>query len=406
MSALLKQAQDAVDDLVRSRSRPVADEPQLADPPLFRVLDLAEVLGAEPKAQVWYWGHYVPAGHMTYLPSHGGVGKTVIALMVAVCIAAGMPCLSYPTKRARVLFFSAEDPKDMVLPRLRRICQSFDVDPKVLQDEGWLNVIDATDIDPVLYMETRIGGVRTGATTPAFAALEAFVAEHQVEVLFVDNASDTFDGDEINRAMVRAFVRSLVRLVRERNGAVILLAHVDKLTSRAGKNATNTEAYSGSTAWHNSARSRLFLLEIGERTYQLQHHKSNLGPKQAPLDLEWPIDGLPMAAGSGPVVQGYLDDKDTAALLRLIHEFYGRGEWISPATQSRHHAPALLSGQKEYPERRTKEVFDLLRDAERDGLLVREGYKDSNRKHRERWTLTDKGLRTIGAPCASCAPCA
>jgi RecA-family ATPase len=210
--------------------------------------------------------------------------------MVAICMAVGHPCLGKATTRARVLFFSGEDPEDLVLRRIRRICRALGIDPQEVHEQ--LHVIDATEFDPVLFFERRQDGTRAGTTTPTYAALASYVEQHAIDFVIVDNASDVFDGDEINRTLVRSFIRALVRLVRPRNGAVLLLAHVDKGTSRAGKALTNTEAYSGSTAWHNSARSRLFLLEKDAGVFELQHQKCNLGPKQEPLLLDWPKDGV------------------------------------------------------------------------------------------------------------------
>ena len=53
-------------------------------------------------------------------------------------------------------------------------------------------------------------------------------------------------------------MRALGQVARLTNCAVCLLAHVDKTTSR-NKKAEGGEGYSGSTAWHNSARSRIFM---------------------------------------------------------------------------------------------------------------------------------------------------
>ena len=306
-----------------------------------------------------------------------------------------------------MLFFSGEDPAELVLRRLDRICRILKLDHDLLLDR--LHIVDATDFDPVLFFERRLDGVTRGATTPTYEALGTYIELHEIDLLIVDNASDTFEADEIKRSLVRAFIRALVRLVRPRNGAVLLLAHVDKGTSRAaGKGLTNLEGYSGSTAWHNSARSRLFLLEKEPGTFELQHQKCNVGPKLEPMALEWPKDGILQltgggAAGDSMALQSIVASNETRALLALIHEFHGRGEYVATATQSRRHAAALMSGEKTYPKRRPSEVFDLLRDAERKGLIERETHKDSGRKSHERWVLTAEGCRFAGiAPCAPC----
>lgn len=377
-----------VDDVVKNQA------------PLFAVVDLADLETTTHAPQDWFWSGYVPAGHLTYWSSHGGAGKTTLGLLLACCAAIGRDCLGKPTKEAVVCFFSAEDPRDLLLRRLQRLCRELALDYEILRER--LIIIDATDFDPVLFTERRVEGMQIGTTTPTYDALARFVDTKQVDLLIVDNASDTFGADEIDRAMVRTFCRSLVSLVKARNGAVVLMAHVDKATSRAGKGLVNSESYSGSTAWHNSARSRLFLLETAPGALELQHQKCNLGPKQPPLAIEWPHDGIPrvQSVAAGPM-QGYLDDNDTRALLRLLHEFHGRGEHVATATQSRRHAVALMSGEKTFPKRKPAEVFDLLRGAERRGWIEREAYKDSNRKPHERWVLTVSGEQFAEIPAGS-----
>src|SRR5690349_5378027 len=56
---------------------------------LFKVLDLSQLGNGAPPAseQEWFWGLYVPAGHLTHFGSHGGAGKSTIGLMLAVCAA-------------------------------------------------------------------------------------------------------------------------------------------------------------------------------------------------------------------------------------------------------------------------------------------------------------------------------
>jgi len=372
------------------------DEP--AD--LFRVVDMAQPERDDDHA--WYWAGYMPAMHVTMVGGHGGAGKSTFGMHLAACVGMGADAFGFPTRRARVLYFSGEDPAPLALKRLRRICQrlGFPFD-EVCQ---WVQLIDASDLNPVLFTERRLDGTRHGVTTPTHVALGEYIKREGFEVLIVDNASDTFDADEINRAMVRAFIRSLKQLVPP-TGAVLLLAHVDKHTSRAGRQGS-IEAYSGSTAWHNSVRSRLFLLETAPGELELHHQKSNLGPKHAPLTLEWPQDGVMRVPQTGGFVAAIQSKSDVKVLLRLIHEYAGRGEFVHPKHNSQSSAGKLFAKEKTYPKgMKPAEACDLLREAERDGWIVREQYRDAGRKPHERWSLTSQGCEAIGvAPSAPSAP--
>jgi hypothetical protein len=310
----------------------------------------------------------------------------------------GREYLGIPTGEARrVCFYSAEDQPNVVLRRLGKICRVEGIEPDDLA--GRLFVLDATIADPVLFAVRRVEGVNRTMTTAAYAELADYMAFHDIDVLIVDNASDTFDADEINRTHVRAFIRALKRL-----GTVLLLAHVDKGTSRAGKSPLNGETYSGSTAWHNSVRSRLALLQPEPGQLELRHEKSNFGRKREALLLDWPDDGLPAPAGHGAIAR--LADNarvaaDTRALLGLLDEFASRGEWVSPSTSSPTNAVRLLSGQPGYPARlHPRQVFDLLRSAERDGLIEKTTFRTPQRKEKEGWQLTYAGRTFVGAPSA------
>jgi RecA-family ATPase len=76
----------------------------------------------------------------------------------------------------------------------------------------------------------------------------------RADVVIVDTIADVFAGSEIDRMQVNAFVKScLGRLAQEIGGSVIALGH----PSMAGKQSGEGE--SGSTAWSNAVRSRLYL---------------------------------------------------------------------------------------------------------------------------------------------------
>lgn len=377
------------------------------EPPIhFKQVQFDCIAYSEPEPPSYWWAPYLPAGVVTLLGAHGGTGKSTLALMLAVSIALGLSLFGIPTKRGRVVYFSGEDGAELLLFRLHWICKKLDID--VVDLHGWLTLLDATDNDPALFHEISTSGKRHGCTTPSYAALHALIEERDADVLIVDNASDTFDASEIDRARVRGFMRALAALAKP-DRAVLLLAHVDKGTSR-GERAQTSEGYSGSTAWHNSARSRLYLSRQKDGGLLLEQQKHNLGKAAEPLALTWPHDGLPQAEPPmAGIVQHIADNVDTKALLKLVHEFYGRGEFIATGPQSRNNATKVLGEEPSYPKRRkTAEVFQMLREAERRKWIARETYRDRNRKEHERWALTATGCSLIGAaaPSAPCAPSA
>ena len=374
----------------------------------FVVVPLDDLAHTEPAPPAYWWDGYLPAGVVTLLGAHGGTGKSTLALMLAACVALGLPLFGITTRRGRVAFFSGEDPAELVRYRLHLICGALDV--SVASLDGWLFILDATAGDPALFHELSVGGKRHGATTPTYDALAAFAEQSRIDVLIVDNASDAFDASEIDRARVRGFMRALARIAQAHAGAVLLLVHVDKTTARGL--AAGSDSYSGSTAWHNSARSRLFLSRDKDGAgLTLEHQKHNLGRLRESLHLVWPEGGmLQVDAPSSGIVRHIEERGRVRAILRLVHEFTQRGEFVSTATTSRTHAGKLLRGQPGFPQRlQDADLFDLLRDGERRGLLVRELVRSSGRGHeKEVWRVTTKGAEWAEiadfAPTAPTAP--
>lgn len=351
--------------------------------PLLAPVDVADVLTRPSPPPRFVWDGYAPRGVVTLLGAHGGTGKSTIALMLAAAVATGRELFGIATDAAPVVFASFEDSAHIVRHRLAHICQCWGINPAELDG---LHIVDGT-ANPELF---ACEGRGPGDVTPAYGELLALVKQTGAGLVIVDNASDAYGGDEIQRRQVRAFMRALAVIAREGDAAVLLLAHVDKGTSR--RERSDTEGYSGSTAWHNSARSRIFMSR-DDGLLTLAHQKSNLAKLREPLALQWPEGGLPEAVQAlSPMVQGISDRVDTKALLRLIAEFSERGEHVTTATTSRTHAAKLLAGESTYPKgRKPADVFNLLRKAERAGHIERATYRGADRKPRECWHVTPEG---------------
>ncbi|MCZ2103092.1 MAG: AAA family ATPase [Comamonadaceae bacterium] len=386
-----REGHDVLADLLERASEPPRPAPLLLLP-----VDVAGVISHPSPPPRFVWGPYLPRQQVAMLAAHGGTGKSTIALMLAVCVASGRELFGHTTEQGRVVFASLEDGADVVRHRLAFICQQWGIEPHTLAQH--VAIVDGTSHPELFTAERR----EHGQTTASYAELRELAKG--AALLVIDNASDAYAGDEIQRQQVRAFIRCLAEIARADDCAVLLLAHVDKVTSRARK-ADGGEGYSGSTAWNNSVRSRLFMSRAEDGTLSLEHQKSNLGPLAAPLALHWPHGGLPeLDTPAAGVVAHIAERGDTTALLKLIAEFSERGEYIAPGTTSPSNAARLLAHESTYPKRKPREVFDLLRRAERAGHIERTSYRDAQRKTRERWDVTSKGRQFAGlAPTAPTA---
>ncbi|CAG0999244.1 Regulatory protein RepA [Burkholderiales bacterium] len=364
-------------------------------------LDLIELGAAAPTAPRFIVPDWLPAGYGTLLAGHGGAGKSGIALQLAAAIALGAPWCGIPTERRRVLYLSCEDRRDVLHWRLARIARHTGCDFADLA--GWLHLLDLVGTDTVVY--------RSGGLTGAFGALDDMMRCTGAEVVFVDGASDTFAGSEISRAEVKGYVNALLGLIPQ-TGAVLLVAHVDKATARSG---TTSEGYSGSTAWHNAVRSRLYLRpetagdesEALTSALVLECQKSNLARAGASIRFAWNEDahlflGSPVAQMCG-IERKARDEIERQAILLALR---GCGDEITVPSAATGPRTALhvLAQRPEFPSALRsgapgKRRFWAHLEAMRQMRLVEEStYRRDNRHVASRLTLTAQGLRQ----CAEC----
>lgn len=279
--------------------------PDQTEPPLsvkrspqLTFVNMADVMTADLPAHEFVVAHWIPRRLVTLLAGHGGMGKSYLALVLAAHVAAGEDIAGLAVAQGRVLFVSLEDEPRLVRWRLRKIIEVYNFDgQKVLEN---ITLLDGTE-----QFTPLIATVSEGANAqPHFTQAHETVRQHAAGCVLVviDNASDAFDANENARRHVRQFVHGLSSdIARESDAALLLLAHIDK---NAAKFGANGNSYSGSTAWHNSCRSRLALVDEGGELFCTQE-KMNLGPLADPVPISFGRDGVPVAG------EAMLDNKET-----------------------------------------------------------------------------------------------
>src|SRR5207344_131667 len=103
-------------------------------------LDLEALAEREPQAPKFIMPGWLPCGYASLFAGHGGVGKSGLALHMAVCMAAEVPFFGLEVERRRVLYLSCEDRENILHWRLARICTFTRVDLASLR--GRLEVLD------------------------------------------------------------------------------------------------------------------------------------------------------------------------------------------------------------------------------------------------------------------------
>jgi hypothetical protein len=324
----------------------------------------------------------LPRGHVTLLGSHGGAGKSVFAEALAAHVGVGAAWAGLPASQGRVVFVSLEDPGDLARFRLRRVCDAYGLPISAVARHVLL--LDGSNTDSVLAIEMASAGTRSMAFTETMSEIE--IAAEGSRLVIIDNASDAFAGNENERQLVRAFIRRLAHIARKHDCAVLLLAHIDKAAARHGSSGNS---YSGSTAWHNTVRSRLALIE-DEQGLCLVQEKLNLGKKIDPIRLEWTDTGVlvPLVgAGAGATER---DTQDDADLLGALAAAIADGATVHCARSGAHTTKSVLDTFPDLPKalRKDKSRFwAALSRLERVQMISKEAYKDASRHERVRYVV-------------------
>jgi RecA-family ATPase len=227
----------------------VADDRARDDFPLepLTVIDPLSWQGKPIPVREWVWQEWIPTRVVTMLSGHGGAGKSQLAQQLITSCAVGRPFLSFDVKRCRALGVFCEDEEDELHRRQAAINADLDIEFGDLED---LRLISRVGLDNFLMLYDVNG---RGRPTPFFDQLLLQAKDMGAQLIVIDTSADVFGGNEIVRSQVRQFIGLLARLASDIDGAVVLLAH----PSVAGVQRGSGE--SGSTAWHNSVRSRVYL---------------------------------------------------------------------------------------------------------------------------------------------------
>lgn len=231
------------------------DDPELqeddeVDEGPFRASDLA----GEPPERRWVVKDWIVEGAVNSLYGDGGLGKTLLAQQLACCVSVGAPWLGVETIKGAVLAILCEDDKNELWRRHNEIKASMGHAIGNPFHDVWLWPRGGED--NVLVKWDRDGSPVLGKLAQR---IENAVAELNPTLLILDTLADFYGGNEIDRPQVNYFIKTVLGgLIKARAVlgfplTVLLLGH----PSVAGKSTGS--GYSGSTAWNNAVRSRMYL---------------------------------------------------------------------------------------------------------------------------------------------------
>ena len=216
----------------------------------------------------WAVRDRVPVDQVTLFSGEGGSGKSIVELQLCCAHALERDWFGSLPEPGPVIYQGCEDTKDELHRRLSSICTHYDVQFSQLRNGG-LNIFTTVEADGLLGVPNRSGQIEP---TRLYNRLLEAAKDIRPKHIGIDTSADVFGGSEIDRGQVRQFVSLLPKLaIAADGGSVVLLSH-PSLTG-----ITSGTGLSGSTAWHNSVRSRFYLTSDGDlRTIEFK--KNQYGP--------------------------------------------------------------------------------------------------------------------------------
>lgn len=247
---------------------------------LLPLLDLSTWASREPKAREWALTSWIPARQATYLTGPGSAGKSLIAQQLCTCVALGIPFMGIETRQATALYVTCEDDADELERRQKAICESLGVDRAAVVGKLHLVSLQGEIANELVQFDPSGRMI----VTDAYRALEATALAIGAAFIALDNVAH-LTPEEIQRSKVAGFVNLLNRLAIATDGAVLFLGHPNK----------NGDPFSGSTAWENQVRSRLYMetpagddgLALDRDARVLSRQKSNYAQNGETLAFRW-----------------------------------------------------------------------------------------------------------------------
>ena len=258
-------------------------------------------LTGEPKKREWIVPDWIPKGVVSSLSGDGGMGKTLIAQQLLYATGIGGKWLGLDVPAVRGLGVFCEDDEDELHRRHNSIKTDLGhpignpfTDTWIWPRVGYDNLLVTFDRDnkPLI--------------SPFFAKVMKHVLDKKIGLLVLDTIADLFGGNEIIRAQVNFFIKATCgAFIKQAKDAgfvltILLLSH----PSQAGRNSGSGE--SGSTAWNNAVRARLYLTRPEDGLPEqrvLTRKKSNysVSGDDVKLDLIWKDGVLKLASSSNAV---------------------------------------------------------------------------------------------------------
>jgi RecA-family ATPase len=356
---------DIVVEIEKTKAKKLNKEPSS-----LPVIDPRDWQGKSVPERSWFVEGLIPDRTVTNLSGAGGSGKTEIILQLVAASSLRTEWFGKDVAIGPCLYYGAEDEADELHRRLAKIVERAGYD---LSDLEGIRLMPMAGLDAVLAEPDKKGNL---VATSIYPKLVSQAMELRPKLIVIDPSADVFGGDEINRAQVRKFVSMLRALAMNIDCAVLLLSH----PSLSGLNSgTGT---SGSTAWNNSVRSRLYLEVPNESpdARVLKVVKANYGKTGEAIAMRWNDGVYELDNGDDPIVETLVNSAVDKLFLELLALFTEQGQNLV-TSGGKNYAPAKMVEHpkaKGFTKKQLAASMQRLLDAKRIKVIT-EGSKSRQR---------------------------
>lgn len=344
-----------VDALLAGAQLPPDDTVAVEAIPPITLIHPAQFTGRAPERR-WVVQDWIPWGHVTMLSGDGGIGKSLLLQQLLTCAAIGQDWLGQRVTPIKTLGVFCEDDEDELWRRQDAINQLYGVTYSDLTGMTWMCRL-GMDNAMMIFPQRDSPGDRTVFCQQVMNTTKEFGAH----LIGLDALHDLFSGNENARPQARQFIHTLSFIAAEIDGAVLLTAHpsLSGLSSGSGT--------SGSTAWNNAVRSRLYLkkpkadddgdVEDNDRT--LKREKANYAGIGDEIRLTWANGVMNYHPEEMGVDAAAKASQASRVFTALITDSIKNGVNLSASPLARNYAPKRFSKlPADVRENLTKKDFD------------------------------------------------
>lgn len=285
------------------------------------ILHPADWHGHKAPERRWSVEGFVPHRQATLLTGAGAAGKSLLSQILCTCIGLARPFMGVTVEPAKTLYITCEDDAEELQRRQQAICDGLSV--SLEQTRGRVHLLS-------LYGELgnelcTFDERRTLHVAERYRQIEQTAHAIGAGFVVLDNTSHFYTGNENVRPEVAAFVNLCNALARSIDGSVVMVGFPNK----AG------DSYSGSTAWENQVRARLFLEtpknedgQVIDADYRvLRNEKANYAKRGAEIGFVWKNGTFilpPEGEESAPVSHTFTDAQAMDALREIDRRWHAK----------------------------------------------------------------------------------